>query len=108
MPSMASRRMGVKKTACGASFETPLRGSSGDERNCARAGMTDVSAARLSIRIEFARPAAKAGCIDVERAGAFVFALAFRKRCAAIAADPRRPRERPNGGVAILLIAREI
>src|SRR5207248_6010469 len=61
-----------------------------------------------SIRIKLARPAAQKRPLDVEGAGAFVFALALRQRRAAMPADPRRHRKRLVGGVAALVIAREI
>ena len=48
---MASRRMGVKKTACGASFGTPLRGSSGDERQLRSRGHDGQMCLRRMIKI---------------------------------------------------------
>jgi hypothetical protein len=55
-----------------------------------------------SIRTKLARR------VDVEGAGALVFALALRQRCTAMPADSCRHRKRLVGGVAALVIAREI
>ena len=48
---------------------------------------------------------AQAFVVDVEGAGALVFALAVRQRRTAMPADPRRDRNRPAGDAAARLFA---
>jgi hypothetical protein len=67
-----------------------------------------VIAQRQSIRVKFALAIAQARGPDIERAGTFVFALAFRHRRTAMPAGTRRKRERSVSGVTARLIAREI